>query len=100
MQDHNARTAEAEPQAFPFTLVEGTVVQLPSPLDQVLGATGKVVGGEFLLDDGDVVQKIAASGLVSYLIAWQGSLDNREFDVSQVFDGEAKRNGLQSSRLS
>jgi hypothetical protein len=84
------RTANAEPRAFCFTLVEGTVVQLPLPLDQVIGKTGKVIGGEVLLNDGDVVQKIAASGLVSYLIAWQGSLDNREFDISQVFDGESE----------
>jgi hypothetical protein len=84
------RTEKGEPQAFRFTLVDGTVVQLPLPLDQVIGKTGKVIGGEFLLDDGDVVQKIAASGLVSYLIAWQGSLDNRECDISQVFDGESE----------
>lgn len=85
------RTANAEPQAFRFTLVEGTVVQLPLPLDQVIGKTGKVIGGEFLLNDGDVVQKIAASGLVSYLIAWQGTLDNRECDISQVFDGDSEK---------
>jgi hypothetical protein len=84
------RTAKAEPQAFRFILIEGTVVQLPLPLDQVIGKTGQVIGGEFLLNDGDVVQKIAASGLVSYLIAWQGSLDNRECDISQVFDGETE----------
>jgi hypothetical protein len=84
------RTAKAEPQAFRFTLLEGTVVQLPLPLDQVIGKTGKVIGGELLLNDGDVVQKIAASGLVSYLIAWQGTLDNRECDISQVFDGDSE----------
>jgi hypothetical protein len=65
-------------------------ITFPLRLDQVIGKTGKVLGGEFLLNDGDVVQKIAASGLVSYLIAWQGSLDNRECDISQVLDGESE----------
>jgi hypothetical protein len=84
------RTAKAEPQAFCFTLMEGTVIQLPLRLDQVIGKTGKVISGDFLLNDGDVVQKIAASGLVSYLIAWQGGLDHRECDISHVFDGETE----------
>lgn len=71
------RTAKAEPQAFRFTQVDNVMVRLPLPLDRVIGTSGKVIGGEFQLDDGDVVQKVAASGLVSYLIAWQGVLEAR-----------------------
>jgi hypothetical protein len=53
----------------------------------VIGRSGKVVGGDFSLDDGDVVQKIAASGMISYLIAWQGYLDNQDYDVGKVLEG-------------
>src|SRR5690242_14379497 len=84
------RTPKAEPQAFRFTLIEGTVVRLPLPLDQVIGKTGQVIGGEFLLNDGDVVQKIAASGTISHLIPWRGNIDDRDFDVSKVFEGKTE----------
>jgi hypothetical protein len=49
-----------------------------------------VIGGEFLLDDGDVVQKIFSSGLISHLIAWQGNLDTRDYDASRVLEGETE----------
>jgi hypothetical protein len=58
------------------------------PLDQVIGKTGKVIGGEFLLDDGDVVQKIFSSGMDRYYIAWQSSLDHPDYDAYQVLQGE------------
>jgi hypothetical protein len=75
------RTPRAEPQAYRFTVIEDTVVQLPLPLDQLVGKTGRVIGGEFLLNDGDVVRKVAATGMVSYLIPWQGNIDDRDYDV-------------------
>lgn len=84
------RTSQREPQAFRFTLVEGAVVRLPLPLDQIVGKTGKVIGGEFLLDDGDVVQKIFSSGMDRYYIAWQGSLDHPDYDAYQVLQGETE----------
>ncbi len=84
------RTPKAEPQAYRFAMIEDTVVQLPLPLDQVVGKTGKVIGGEFLCNDGDVVQKVAATGMISYLIPWQGNIDDRDYDVSQVFAGETE----------
>jgi hypothetical protein len=84
------RTSAREPQASRFTLVEGAVVQLPLPLDQVIGKTGKVIGGEFLMDDGDVVQKIFSSGMERYYIAWQGSLDHPDYDAYQVLQGETE----------
>ena len=92
------RTPKAEPQAYRFTMIEDTVVQLPLPLDQVVGKTGRVIGGEFLLNDGDVVRKVAASGMISYLIPWQGNIDDRDYDVSQVFAGKQKPRGLQRSK--
>jgi hypothetical protein len=82
------RTSKREPQAFRFTLVEGAVVQLPLPLDEIIGKSGKVIGGEFLLDDGDVVEKIYSSGMERYHIAWQGSLDHPDWDAYQVLQGE------------
>jgi hypothetical protein len=76
---------------FRFTMVvEGMVVQLSLPLDQIIGKSGKVIGGEFLLNASDVVQKIAASGLVSYLIPWQGNINDRDYDVSAVFEGNTE----------
>jgi hypothetical protein len=84
------RTPKAEPQAYRFTVIEDTVVQLPLPLDQLVGKTGRVIGGEFLLNDGDVVRKVAATGMISYLIPWQGNIDDRDYDVSQVFAGETE----------
>lgn len=84
------RTPKAEPRAFRFTLIEDAVIPLPLPLDQVIGKTGKVIGGEFWLNDGDVVQKIAASGMISYLIAWQGTLDDQNYDVWRVLEGETE----------
>jgi hypothetical protein len=84
------RTSNREPHVFRFTMLEGTVVKLPLPLNEVIGKTGKVIGGEFLLNDGDVVQKIAASGQVSYLIPWQGNIDDRDYDVSVVFEGNTE----------
>jgi hypothetical protein len=76
VQGHHAANAKGGAATFRFMLIEGSVVQLPLTLDQVIGKTGKVIGGEFRLDDGDVVQKVAASGLVLHFIAWQGSLDD------------------------
>jgi hypothetical protein len=35
------RTPKAEPQAYRFTMIEDTVVQLPLPLDQIVGKTGR-----------------------------------------------------------
>jgi hypothetical protein len=84
------RTPKSEPQAFRFTLVEGCVVQLPLPLNEVIGQTGKVIGGEFWLDDGDVVRKVAASGQVRHFIAWRGNLDDLDYDVSRVLEGETE----------
>jgi hypothetical protein len=84
------RTAKAEPQAFRFTQVDNAIVRLPLPLDRVIGTSGKVIGGEFPLNDGDVVQKVAASGLISYLIAWQGVLDRPDYDVSRVLEGDTE----------
>lgn len=78
------RTAKTEPQAFRFTQIDDVIVRLPLPLDRVIGTSGKVIGGEFPLNDGDVVQKVAASGLISYLIAWQGALDRPDYDVSRI----------------
>ena len=49
-----------------------------------------MIGGEHLLDDGDVVQKIYASGMVLYLIAWQGNLDRQDYDVDKVLEGETE----------
>lgn len=41
-----------------------------------------------MLNDGDVVQKVAATGMISYLIPWQGNIDDRDYDVSEIFAGE------------
>jgi hypothetical protein len=82
------RTPTSEPQAFRFTLIEDCVVQFPLPLNQVIGQTGKVIGGEFWLDNGDVVRKVAASGQVRHFIARQGNLDDLHYDVSRVLEGE------------
>jgi hypothetical protein len=84
------RTSAREPQAFRCTLVEGAVVRIPLPLDQIIGKTGKVIGGEFFLDDGDVVQKIFSSGMERYHIAWRGSLDHPDYDADQVLQGETE----------
>jgi hypothetical protein len=84
------RTSKAEPEAFRFTPVGGDVIRVPLLLDQVIGKTGKLIGGEFLLDDGDVIQKIYASGMILYLIAWQGNLDRQDYDVSKVLEGETE----------
>jgi hypothetical protein len=82
------RTSKAEPEAFRFTPVDGLVIRIPLLLDQLVGKTGRLIGGEFLLDDGDVIQKIYASGMVLYLIVWQGNLDRQDYDVSKVLEGE------------
>jgi hypothetical protein len=84
------RTSTAEPEAFRFTLFEDAVIRIPLLLDHVMGKAGKGVGGEFLLDDGDVIQKIYASGMILYLIAWQGNLDRQDYDVSKVLEGETE----------
>jgi hypothetical protein len=84
------RTSKAEPEAFRFTPVGGDVIRIPLLLDQVIGKTGKLIGGEYLLDDGDVIQKIYASGMVLYLIAWQGNLDRQDYDVGKVLEGETE----------
>jgi hypothetical protein len=84
------RTSKAEPEAFRFTPVAGDVIRIPLLLDQVIGKTGKLIGGEFSLDDGDVIQKIYASGMILYLIAWQGNLDRQDYDVSKVLEGETE----------
>lgn len=90
------RTSNREPRAFRFTMIEGIVVQLPLPLDEIIGKTGKVIGGEFLLNDGDVVQKVAASGHVSYLIPWQGASDDRDYDVSAVFQSNTEEETIKN----
>jgi hypothetical protein len=84
------RTSKAEPEAFRFTRVGGDVIRIPLLLDQLIGKTGKLIGGEFLLDDGDVIQKIYASGMILYLIAWQGNLDRQDYDVAKVLEGETE----------
>lgn len=84
------RTPKAEPQAFRLMLVEDAVVQAPLLLDQAIGNSGKVIGAEFWLEDGDVVQKVAASGQVRHFIAWQGSLGEPDYDVSRVLEGETE----------
>jgi len=84
------RTSKAEPQVFRFAEVEGIVVQIPLPLDQIIGRSGRLIGGEFLLNDGDVVQKIYSSGMILYRIAWQGHLERQDYDVSQVFEGDTE----------
>jgi hypothetical protein len=55
-----------------------------------VGKTGKPIGGDYLLEDGDVVQKIYASGMAMYLIAWQGNLDRQDYDVDKVLEGETE----------
>jgi hypothetical protein len=84
------RTSKAEPEAFRFTSVGGDVIRIPLLLDQVVGKTGKLIGGDYFLEDGDVVQKIYASGMVLYLIAWQGNLDRQDYDVDKVLEGETE----------
>jgi hypothetical protein len=84
------RTSAREPEAFRFTLVEGAVIRIPLPLDQIIGKTGKVIGGEFLLEDGDVVQKIYSSGMERYYIAWQGGRDHPDYDAYQVLQGDTE----------
>ena len=81
------RTSNAEPEAFRFTSVGGHVIRIPLLLDQVIGKAGKLIGGEYLLEDGDVVQKRYASGMVLYLIAWQENLDRQDYDVDKVLEG-------------
>ena len=83
------RTSKAEPEAYRFTRVGGDVIRIPLLLDGVVGKTGRLFGGEYLLDDGDVIQKIYASGMVSYLIAWQGNLERQDYDVANVLEGES-----------
>jgi hypothetical protein len=39
-------TSNREPHLFRFTMVEGTVVKLPLPLNEIIGNPGKVIGGE------------------------------------------------------
>lgn len=84
------RTSKAEPEAYRFTRFGGDVIRIPLLLDGVVGKTGKLIGGEYLLDDGDVIQKIYASGMVLYLIAWQGNLDRQDYDVDKVLEGETE----------
>jgi hypothetical protein len=84
------RTPKAEPEAFRFTRVGSDVIRVPLPLDRVMGKTGRLIGGEFLLDDGDVSQKIYASGMILYLIAWQGNLDRQDYSVDKVLEGETE----------
>ena len=84
------RTSKAEPEAFRFTSLGGDVIRIPLLLDQVVGKTGKLIGGEYLLEDGDVVQKTYASGMVLYLIAWQGNLDRQDYDVDKALEGETE----------
>jgi hypothetical protein len=84
------RTSKTEPEAFRFTPVEGQVIRVPLLLDSVIGKTGRLIGGKYLLDDGDVVQKIYASGMVLYLIAWHGNLDRQDYDVDRVLEGETE----------
>ena len=84
------RTSKAEPEAFRFTLVGGDVIRIPLLLDRVLGKTGRLIGGEYLLENGDVVQKIYATGMILYLIAWEGNLDRQDYDVDKVLEGETE----------
>ncbi len=84
------RTSKAEPEAYRFTRVGGDAIRIPLLLDRVMGKTGKLIGSEFLLDDGDVIEKIYASGMILYLIAWQGNLDRQDYDVSKVLEGETE----------
>jgi hypothetical protein len=83
-------TSKAKPEAFRFTLFGGAVIRIPLLLYQVVGKTGKLIGGDFFLDDGDVIQKIYASGMVLYLIAWQGNLDRQDYEVDKVLEGETE----------
>jgi hypothetical protein len=43
------RTSKAEPEAFRFTSLGGDVIRIAMLLDQVIGKTGKLIGGELLL---------------------------------------------------
>lgn len=84
------RTPKAEPKAFRYTHFEGDVIRIPLLLDQVFGETGRLIGGKFLLDDGDVVQRVYASGMTLYVVAWQGNLDRQDYEVSKVLQGQTE----------
>ncbi len=84
------RTKRGEPRATRFTNVNGLVVQFPLTFDKTVGKSGKVLRRDIVLEHGDVVRKVAASGTDDFLIAWPGTFDDHDPDYSSAFDGQTE----------
>jgi hypothetical protein len=84
------RTKRGEPHAMRFTNVDGVVVEFPLTLDQIVGKSGNVLRGDFLLEHGDVVWKTAASGISEFIVAWPGTFEDGDPDLSPVFRGRTE----------
>jgi hypothetical protein len=83
------RTKRGEPRAVRFTNVNGIVVQFPLTFDQIVGKSGNVLRGDFPLEQGDVVWKIAANGISEFVIAWPGIFEDHDPDFGPVFRGRS-----------
>jgi hypothetical protein len=84
------RTKRGEPHAMRFTNVDGVVVEFPLTLDQIVGKSGNVLRGDFLLEHGDVVWKTAANGISEFIVAWPGTFEDGDPDLSPVFRGRTE----------
>ena len=84
------RTKLGDLRAIRFTNVNGIIVQFPLTFDQIVGTSGNVLRGDFLLEHGDVVWEIAANGGSDFVVAWPRTFEDRDPDLSPVFGGRTE----------
>lgn len=70
--------------------MNGIVVQFPLTFDQIVGKSGNVLRGNFFVEHGDVVWKIAANGTSDFVVVWPGTFEDRDRDFSPVFGGRTE----------